>query len=399
MADYSVTRLGNFEKCRYKYKLQYIDHVTVDRTKSIETFMGAMVHEALQKLYEDRKNCKIDTLEEILEYFESIWKKMYSDSVTIAKKEYTAENYLEQGRQFLRDYYGSHYPFDDMTIIGLETHDILTLPNGRTIDVRIDKLACRGTEYYVCDYKTDSRMKTQEEADRDRQLAIYSVWVRQNFRDATAVHLLWHMLRFGKDVVSERTEEQLNQLVDDIVKEIEEIETCTEWPTNPTGLCDYCEYQRVCPERRHLFFVEETAPEKLSEDEAYNAVNECAELSIKMDALKAESGELEARKRDLEGRIIAYARDNGLNAVYGSDMKYKVKREDAVSVPESRKEELKNAIIENGRFEYLQFSGSRTYSDVRKGTIPECLADFFDVKEAYTAKMSKSDRKKHEEEE
>jgi len=49
MTSYSHSRLGTFQQCRYKYKLQYIDKVKVDIPTTIDAFMGALVHKALEK--------------------------------------------------------------------------------------------------------------------------------------------------------------------------------------------------------------------------------------------------------------------------------------------------------------------------------------------------------------
>ena len=46
MTSYSHSRLGTFQQCRYKYKLQYIDKIKVKTQTTIEAFMGNRVHES-----------------------------------------------------------------------------------------------------------------------------------------------------------------------------------------------------------------------------------------------------------------------------------------------------------------------------------------------------------------
>lgn len=46
--------------------------------------------------------------------------------------------------------------------------------------------------YEVHDYKTNQRVPTQEEADADRQLALYQIGVQQMWSDAADVDLAWH---------------------------------------------------------------------------------------------------------------------------------------------------------------------------------------------------------------
>lgn len=394
ISDYSNTKIDTFKQCRCKYKLQYIDGVKIDRTKSIETFMGSRVHETLEKLYRDKTFCKNDTLDELMEYYDRIWDENYDDSVTVAKKEYTADNYREMGRKCIIDYYRSHEPFEEMKIIGLETDDVLILPNGKKYSIRIDKLGCRGSDYYVCDYKTNQKMKTKDEADTDRQLAMYAVWVRKKFPDAAKVHLVWHMLRFDKDVTSERTDEELSKLTDQIVGDIEEIESCTDWSPNVTVLCDYCEFKKHCPEFRHETIIENTEPEKLTEDEAYAAVNEYAEVEKELSELNKRKKELDERKKELSGKISDYANANGLTAVYGDTIKCSVSRSDNVSIIESKKGDLKNHLIKEGISEYLMLSTAAIQSAVRKNGADDLFMDYVEISEDYKVSSSKREKPK-----
>ncbi|MBS3114923.1 PD-(D/E)XK nuclease family protein [Candidatus Woesearchaeota archaeon] len=212
----------------------------------------------------------------------------------------------------ISDYYDS-YKDDDMIILGLETQDRLTLPDGNQWHIRIDKLGCDNKgNYFVCDYKTNARIKLQEEADSDRQLAMYSIWVRDKFKDAKKVVLKWHMLAFNKEITSERTDEQLKELQEEIVEIIQEIEEATkekDFPTNPTKLCDYCLYKSECPSFRHL----------------------------------AEIEELEEKKEELRADLIEFAKQKGVDIVYGSNAKASVKEFDKIVLPEDA--EAKAAFI------------------------------------------------------
>ena len=71
MTIYSHSRLGTFEQCKLKYKFHYIDKIKVEGEDTVEAFMGALVHETLEKLYKDLKYSKLCTKEELLDFFES----------------------------------------------------------------------------------------------------------------------------------------------------------------------------------------------------------------------------------------------------------------------------------------------------------------------------------------
>ena len=57
-----------------------------------------------------------------------------------------------------------------------------------------------GGLFEVHDYKTNMTLARQEELDQDRQLAMYSLWVREQFSDFKKVRLVWHFVAFDKEI-------------------------------------------------------------------------------------------------------------------------------------------------------------------------------------------------------
>ena len=90
-------------------------------------------------------------------------------------------------------------------------------------------------------------MKSQEELDKDRQLALYSLAIRELFPQANDVHLIWHFLDFNQKIISKRTEQQLGELKQEILQLIKKIESATEYPPCQSALCGWCEFQSYCP--------------------------------------------------------------------------------------------------------------------------------------------------------
>lgn len=252
MARYSHSKVSTFENCPYQYKLRYVDKIEVDIPNTIEAFMGGIVHKVFEKIYNMKKEGAIPSLIELMNFYKISWNEEYSDKILIVKKEFNAQDYLKKGWKFISDYYKKHHPFDKIDIIGIETEEIMTLPDGSEWHIRIDKLG-KDSEgnYYVCDYKTSSRMKDQYEADKDRQLAMYSIWVRDKFKDAKSVKLVWHMLAFNEDVYSARTPEQERKTQEEVLIRIAQIEQAEReccFPTKTSALCNYCLYKSMCPE-------------------------------------------------------------------------------------------------------------------------------------------------------
>lgn len=397
MTTYSHSRVSTFENCPYQYKLRYIDKKKPEIPTTIEAFMGDIVHQSLEDLYKKKKFKKRIAKASLIKFYRDLWKKNYSEDILIAKAEtenLTSENYRKMGEKFLSDYYDRMHPFEEMTILGLETQDRMTLPDGNQWHVRIDKLGCDSEgNYFVCDYKTNARMKDQEEADSDRQLAMYSIWVKDKFKDAKSVKLIWHMLAFNKDAISERTEEQLEKLQNEIVERIKEIENATDFPTKVTALCNYCGFRSECPSFKHQAELDKKETiEEFKEDEGVKLVDEFSEV-------KKVLSETKKKEEEFKEKLIQYAKQFGIDIVYGSNMKCSVKEIEKVVLPEDKekKEQFIQLMKDKGLYEELSMvCYPKINSKILKGEMEEDIKQFVDLEKDFRLNLSR--RKDSEEE-
>jgi putative RecB family exonuclease len=375
--NFSHSRISTFENCKLAYKFRYIGRVKVDIPTTIEAFMGEQVHKALEKLYKDKQHGKDLTKNDLLEYYDKEWEKNFKKEIKITKKDYSAENYKKQGKKFLEEYYDTYAPFEEYKILGLETSDFLKL-GSNTYSVRIDKLACKGDTYYICDYKTNSRMKDQEEADSDRQLAMYSLWVKQKYPDAKKVILLWHMLKFNKEITSTRTSEELNALRKETIGKINEIMNCKEFPPSITGLCDYCIYKHLCPSFKHEAELEEKTVKEFRKDEGVKLVDI-------LEKLKEKESELKKEKDALEKDLIEFSKQHKIDVVFGSKMKAKVQETEKI---EWDKDKLEKWLKKQGLYEeYSSLNTFKLNSEIKKGN--KKLDKFAKKEKNYSIRLSK----------
>ena len=383
MVSYSHSRLGTFQQCKFKYKLQYIDKVKVDIPDTVETFMGGWVHNALEKLYSDLQHEKLISKEELLDYFEENWTKNWVDKIIINSKDYTQENYLLMGKRFISDYYDHYKPFDQVRTIGLETQDFLHLENGNSYHIRIDRLAKDSdNNYYVCDYKTNKKLKDQGELDEDKQLAMYSLWVRDKFDDVKDVKLVWYFLAHDKEMVSERSDEQLLSLNQDVESLIEVVESTTEFPTHVTPLCNWCIYKQVCPEWKHELEVESESPQEYSKDDGVKFVEEYAELSV-------QRRETESRLREVESSLVDFAKQKGVNAVFSSSHKCSVKEQDKIVYPQD-KEAFISVLKEKGVYQdFIVLNYLKLNSAIKKKELDEEILKLVKRESSFRVSLSK----------
>lgn len=348
MTKYSHSRLGTFNQCKYKYKLHYIDKVKVEIPTTVEMFMGDIVHQTLYKLYKDLQYQKTNSKEELLKFYEKLWEREWSDEILIVKEDYKEDNYKKIGLKCLSDYYDRYKPFNTRTTIGLETQDMLDLSGDNKYHVRIDRLSSdKEGNYYLVDYKTNNMLKTQDELDEDRQLAMYSIWVRKQFPDFKSIKLTWYFLAFDKEMISNREDKQLKKLQKEVEALIHEIESCKEFPTNVTKLCDWCEFKPICPAWKHDFELESKNFNEFKKDDGLKLVDKFSSLNSTISELKKEMDQIKEK-------LIEFSKQKEISIVFGSNKKVSVKAFESISFPSKAEREKLNQIIkDNGFWEEL----------------------------------------------
>jgi len=249
MNIYSHSKLKCYEQCPQKYKLQYIDKIRIEFKESIELFLGRRVHEALKKLYNDLRYQKENTLEDLLIFLHNQWSKNWNDSIVIVKKEYCPEDYLKMAEKCIIDYYNRYKPFNHGKTIALEERILIDLDRsqGYKLCGYIDRLTKAEDGYYeIHDWKTCSRLSSLETIENDRQLALYSIGVKERYPDVKNIRLVWHFLKFDREIDSTRTDEELEELKQNTIQLIGVIEAAEEFPTHPSKLCDWCKFKFIC---------------------------------------------------------------------------------------------------------------------------------------------------------
>jgi len=324
MPVYSHSRLSTFETCPRQYYYHYVAKVRVEEEEGIEAFFGSLVHDALEKLYRDRMFSKVLTVDELVGSFNAEWDKRYHDGIVVVRKEFTPDDYRRVGEECLRKYHVRYAPFDQENTLALEERVSIQLDNeGRyTLVGYIDRLsqAPDGT-YQIRDYKTNARLPSQEDKDQDRQLALYQIGIQNRWDDVTRVELIWHFVRFDKEIRSSRSKQQLDELRQGIITLIDDIESRSEiddFETNESALCDWCSCQQVCPARKHLFETESLPPNRFLEDTGVDLVNHHVQLTEEVRDLKQRIDQLGQERQEVDEALLAYAEREGLEVIGGS---------------------------------------------------------------------------------
>lgn len=376
MTIYSHSRLSAFETCPLQYRLRYVDKIKIDESETIEAFMGSRVHETLEKLYKDLRLSKPNSLEELLSFYDDVWLKNYSDDIRIIKAGYTPLNYKETGAKCIREYYARYRPFNDGKTLGLEQMVAIDI-EGYKLRGFIDRLSSsRDGAYEIHDYKTSQYLPQQSHFDSDRQLALYQIGVQEMFGDVNEVDLVWHYLVHDKEIRSRRAPHNLLKLKSDIAALIETIERAEEeydFQAMETGLCDWCEYQSLCPKRMHIVKTGQMPLNKYLDDPGVLLVNRYVE---KMNQKRKLLEDIDAELELLKEAIIAYAKKEGVEVIRGNDKKLRVKIEEKPHFPtkeEKGRGELDAIIKEAGKWEAVSDLNVHALAKAMNGWSPQLI--------------------------
>jgi putative RecB family exonuclease len=250
-STFSPSSLSCFDNCPKQYHFRYVEPLEVDQ-EGIEAFVGKRVHEVLERLYRFVLEGMMPSLARVIwRYHQNFAAQFDAARVRVVREGTEPLWYRSVGERGLRNYYQRHYPFDDAKgTLGLERAIRFDLAGDGRYAVRgiIDRLVrARDGALEIHDFKTGRRVPSQDELDRDRQLGLYELGVRELLGETGEVRLVWHYVVPDQVRTSTRTAAQRAALREATAEAIDRIRSETDWAPRPSGLCDWCEFRAHCP--------------------------------------------------------------------------------------------------------------------------------------------------------
>ncbi len=252
---FSYSSLETYRKCSHRFKLRYLDKIQKP-DEGIEAFMGKRVHEALEFLYNEVLAGRFVLFDSVIDFYRLNWRQKWHDRIAIVRSEHSSEDYYSLGENCLAWYYRTYHPFEQ-SVVGNEIVLEFSLDGDRNYRLKgiVDRLDHDGNGHWeIHDYKTGKRAFTQNQADRDGQLALYQLALKQKERDVRRVTLVWHFVQRRVEVRSSRNAQQLRALIQRTRATIDEIrlkiENAGSFPPRETILCNWCYFWEECPVKR-----------------------------------------------------------------------------------------------------------------------------------------------------
>jgi putative RecB family exonuclease len=292
----SYSSISTYETCPAKYRYQYQDKLPT--TSSPALSFGDALHRTLYRFH-DRPVPVAPSLEELHVMLDAEWvAEGYRDAGEEAL-------YREHARQILADYHRVNA--GSFRIPAALEFRFTVEVDGVDLSGVIDRLdRIPGGGYEIVDYKTSRRLPPKAVVDRDLQLSLYYLAAKKIWGIEPERLTLYYLLP-GERMSTFRTPADAEDLRRRIAIVAERI-AAGKFEPRPNPLCDWCDFQQVCPLFRHKFEREQGDP--------------APRMSAVVDewiALKREDWERYRRLEDLRALINAFCEEHGYRRLYGSD--------------------------------------------------------------------------------
>ena len=310
----SYSSINTYEACPAKFKFQYEDRVPQGPSPALS--FGGSLHQALY-LFHNRPVPVAPSLEELHEMLEAAW---VSDGFSGESEE---RMYLDHGRQVLAQYHRENAP-EYRIPVALEFRFQVQI-EGVTLSGIIDRMdRLPGGGYEIVDYKTNRRLPPQSRIDQDLQLSIYHLAAREVWGIEPERLTLYYLLP-GQRMSTTRTPADVDELHRRIGVVAERIGSgMFEARQNP--LCDWCDYQALCPLFRHRHERDQGDP-----------APRMTEIVDEWIALKRQGRDVYRRLDELGPLINAFADEHGYRRLFGTDGSAIDRRPQHVTAPVDEK--------------------------------------------------------------
>ena len=246
----SPSRAGDFMTCPLLYRLRVIDRIPEKPSRA--AVRGTVVHQVLEDLFDLPAHAR--TLEQAQTMLPGAWHKVQQDEPDLAESLFPepadVQDWLNSALPLLETYFTLEDP-SRLEPAERELHVEVTLDDGLVLRGFVDRLdKTPAGDMRIVDYKTGKAPGAGYEQKALFQMRFYAlvIWKSTGVMPRL-LQLLYlgsgHVIRYEPDAVDlESTERKIRALWSAINAAYE----TGDWRPNRSRLCDWCDFQRFCPE-------------------------------------------------------------------------------------------------------------------------------------------------------
>jgi len=347
----SYSSIDAYETCPARFKFQYEDRIPGKPSPALS--FGDSLHQALFHFH-SRPVPVPPALEELHEMLDGVWVR---DGYTDGSQERV---YKDHARQVLTMYHRENaeqyrIPAALEFRFSIEIEGVQV--NG-TID-RLDRIP--GGGYELIDYKTNRRLPPMSRVEQDLQLSIYFLAAREVWGIEPEKLTLYFLLP-GQRMTTTRTAADADELRRRIGVVAERV-AAGKFEPRENPLCNWCDYQHLCPIFRHRF-----------EKEGGDPTPRMSQIVDEWVDLKRRGRDVYRRLDELAALINAFCEEHGYRRLFASDGSAIDRRPQHVTAPDELR--LRQILEPLGLWDRVVAADAKRVSDlVESRTLPPDVED------------------------
>lgn len=253
---FSYSKLLTLTLCPLRFKYRYIDKLPVEVEPQYATILGVTIHKALELFFPTtREYDQLSTLwnyvcyDLVEEEDRGNYIAPYKDprnTFLISEKE--KRIFFNHGMKILDKYYHSNkhvFLADNYKLIKSELPFEVKFKDW-LLSGFIDKVEQQGKDVFICDYKSGSKIPSQEEIEVNLQATFYSIAYRMEYKRKEA-GLYFHYLRTNTIRQTVREKKHFDDIATLLDESTKLVLSGKLDPTPSTEACKWCDYRSICP--------------------------------------------------------------------------------------------------------------------------------------------------------
>jgi putative RecB family exonuclease len=247
----SPSRLSDFKQCPAKFF--YASILKLPRPATVATTVGTLAHEAFERVFDHPADQR--TPEVAISYILPCWEKLSQRDEYQGLLEFKDE-ILNKAQDSVRSWFLVERPHN-FEPDKRETRLVASINGSEILGIidRVDRLDTEsGTKVYISDYKTGKPVSPDDRFLDDKFFAMRVYALLWNILNKEVPHELRLIYVNGasrdsvrKLRVDERVLKRAEAEVKAITKEMKKCEKDSAWPCKKQVLCQWCEFQSMCP--------------------------------------------------------------------------------------------------------------------------------------------------------
>lgn len=243
--QFSFSRVKTFHQCPQRYRYRYLKGLR-EVFRSIESFMGNVIHDVLEWLYDERERSASPTVESALDVLGDRWSAAMNDEIAVIRCSDRVDEYLVTAREMLDRFHRGAFSRDRSSTVALEQRLNRRLADDIVFTGFADRIGrTENGTIFVVDYKTSKKEGNPSEFSEGLQAPLYAACVMQRENEHQALagyHYLRHDSTRWQSVDDARAEQ--------LFKRFTELATttlyATEFEPRPGILCAWCGFNAIC---------------------------------------------------------------------------------------------------------------------------------------------------------